>query len=388
MIKPLHLQIFLSSCNHTTVNGTRLTVLLYAAYLQASPAVIGLLAASYGLVSAFMAVGMGRWIDRIGPRKPFILASLVIALCGVLAWFIEGLAVLFVICPLLGIFNSMFQIGSHQTIGRFGRPDERTANFTLHSLGISAATFIGPMLSGLTVDHLGHLNSFLVLGVLSALPLLMLGANWLVYPPQVARHRETPEEAKGGWALLKDLPLRRAYIVASLNNCLWSLVSFMIPLYGTQIGFSATRIGALMAFLAAGTVGIRVVLPWLLRSLGRWQLIILAQAMIAIGFIGMPFTEIYLWVAVLSCLIGTGLGVSGPVGTTLMYDASPPARVGEVVGMRMTVANIGQTVVPLLSGAVGAAFGVAPVFWAVAAIVVGDMYSHRGMLGAREPPQP
>ena len=76
------------------------------------------------------------------------------------------------------------------------------------------------------------------------------------------------------------------------------------------------------------------------------------------------------------------------MGTTLMYDASPAARVGEVVGMRMTVANIGQTVVPLLSGAVGAAFGVAPVFWAVAAIVVGDMYSHRGMLGAREPPQP
>lgn len=387
MIKPLHLQVFLSSCNHTTVNGTRLTLLLYAAYLQASPALIGVLAASYGLVSAFMAVGMGRWIDRIGPRKPFMLASLVITLCGVLAWFVEGLTVLFIISPVLGVFNSMFQIGSHQTIGRFGKPEDRTANFTLHSLGISAATFIGPMVSGLTVDHLGHLNSFLVLGLLSALPLLVLGANWLVYPRQVARHREANEESKGGWAMLKDVPLRRAYIIATLNNCLWSLVSFMIPLYGTQIGLSATRIGALMAFLAAGTVAIRVVLPWLLRNLGRWHLVIVAQTLIVIGFIGIPFTEVYLWLAALSCLIGTGLGVSGPVGTTLMYDASPPSRVGEVVGMRMTVANIGQTLVPLFSGAVGAAFGVAPVFWAVAAVVAGEVYSNRSMLGNPDKPR-
>ena len=161
--KPLHVQVLLSSCNHAAVNGTRLTLLLYAAYLQASPALIGLLAASFGLVSAFMAVSMGKWIDRVGPRKPFMLASLALALCGLLAGTVGELWVLFVISPLQGLFNSMFQIGSHQAIGRFGTPEERTANFTLHSLGISAATFIGPMISGLSVDHLGHLNSFLLL---------------------------------------------------------------------------------------------------------------------------------------------------------------------------------------------------------------------------------
>ena len=387
MIKPLYIQVFLSSCNHTTVNGTRLTVLLYAAYLQASPAVIGLLAASFGLISAFMAVGMGRWIDRIGPKKPFMLASLVIALCGVLVWAVEGLAVLFFICPLVGIFNSMFQIGSHQAIGRFGKPEDRTANFTVHSLGISAATFIGPMISGLSVDHLGHLNSFLLLGVLSAVPLAALASRLLIYPPQAARNREASAESRGSWSLLKDIDLRRAYIVASLNNCLWSLVSFMIPLYGTQIGLSATRIGTLMAILASGTVGIRVVMPWLLRNVKRWPLVMGAQSMIAIGFIGMPFTGVYLWMGVLACLIGMGLGLSGPVATTLMYDASPAERVGEVVGMRMTVANGGQTVMPLLSGAVGAAFGVGPVFWVVAAIIMGDVYSHRSMLGAADKPK-
>ena len=387
MIKPLYLQVFLSSCNHTVVNGLRLTVLLYAAYLQASPAVIGLLAASFGLISAFMAVGMGRWIDRIGPKQPFMLASLVIALCGVLVWAVEGLAVLFVICPLVGIFNSLFQIGSHQVMGRFGKPEDRTANFTVHALGISAATFIGPMVSGLSVDHLGHLNSFLLLGILSAVPLAVLASNLLIYPPQAVRKRDSPEGSKGGWSMLRDADLRRAYVTASMNNCLWSLVSFMIPLYGTQIGLSATRIGTLMAILASGTVGIRVVMPWMIRNFRRWPLVMGAQLSIVIGFVGMPFTEIYWAMGVLACFIGMGLGLSGPVTTTLMYDASPPERVGEVVGMRMTVANAGQTVVPLFAGAVGAAFGVGPVFWFVAALVLGDVYSNRDMLVDKDKPK-
>ena len=130
---------------------------------------------------------------------------------------------------------------------------------------------------------------------------------------------------------------RRAYIVASMNNCLWSLVSFMIPLYGTQIGLSATRIGSLMAILATGTVAIRVVMPWLLRRIHRWPLLMGAQTLMAIGFVGMPFTAHYLLLGMLASFVGMGLGLSGPVATTLMYDASPPERVGEVVGMRMTV---------------------------------------------------
>jgi len=380
------MQIFLSACNHTSVNGTRLVVLLYAASLQASPALIGLLAASFGLVSAFVAVFMGRWIDRIGPRRPFMVASFILFTCGVLAWAMPSLVVLFIISPILGIFNSMFQIGSHQAIGRFGKPEDRTANFTLHSLGISAATFAGPMVAGLSVDHLGHANAFLTLAMLAGLPCLVLAARWLVIPPQSARMRESREQSKGGWSMLNDKPLRRAYIVAAMNNCLWSLVSFMIPLYCTQIGMSATRIGTLMAFLAAGAVGVRVAMTMLIRRVPRWYLLIGAQSMIVLGFVAMPFTELYVVMAPLAFLIGTGLGLSGPVATTLMYDASPPGRVGEVVGLRMTVANTGQTLVPLFSGAVGAAFGVGPVFWVIATLVMVDIYSHRDMIGTEKRP--
>ena len=47
-MKPLHLHVLLVSCNQLAMSGSRMTVMLYAAYLQASPVVIGLLAGLFG----------------------------------------------------------------------------------------------------------------------------------------------------------------------------------------------------------------------------------------------------------------------------------------------------------------------------------------------------
>ena len=66
----------------------------------------------------------------------------------------------------------------------------------------------------------------------------------------------------------------------------------------------------------------------------------------------------------LSFLLGLGLGCAQPVIMSLLYDASPPGRQGEAVGVRTTLLNGSHTLLPLASGALGAALGMAPVFWA------------------------
>jgi nitrate/nitrite transporter NarK len=182
---------------------------------------------------------------------------------------------------------------------------------------------------------------------------------------------------------LRDRALRRIYIVATLNNSVWSVVSFMIPLYGAQIDLSATRIGTLMACFASATVAVRIVLQILVRWFRPWPLLIFAQSLVAIAFFGFPFTANYTALLALAFMMGTGLGLTGPMTTSLLYDASPPSRVGEVVGLRMTMANLAQTFVPMMSGAVGAAFGVGPVFWAVAAMLFADAFSNRDQIRQR-----
>ena len=382
-MKPLHLHVLLVSCNQLAMSGSRMTVMLYAAYLQASPVVIGLLAGLFGLVSAFVAVPVGRWIDRMGPRKPLLLASVMVTIGGIIAGLQEDLAVLFLACPLIGTFNSMFQMTSDQTVGRFGEPKDRPANFALQALGMSAATLAGPLVAGLAIDHLWHSSAFLLLAAIASIPLIVIGLGLLDFPQAPQRGRTEGFDAAPGWTLLRQQRLRRPYIVATMSNAVWSVVNFMIPLYGAQIGISATRIGTLMACMCGGVVGTRALMQPLVRRFKPWPLVVLAQVLIGIGFFGIPFTAEYAALVSLVIIMGLGLGLTGPLSTSLMYDASPPDRVAEVVGMRMTIANIAQAVVPLLFGAIGSVFGVGPVFWTVAAIVLGDAWSNRSEIGKK-----
>ena len=75
----------------------------------------------------------------------------------------------------------------------------------------------------------------------------------------------------------------------------------------------------------------------------------------------------------LAFALGIGLGIAQPMVMALLHDAVPEGRTGEAVGVRTTVITTGQTVMPLLFGALGSAVGVKAVFWAVAlALVLGS----------------
>ena len=76
-------------------------------------------------------------------------------------------------------------------------------------------------------------------------------------------------------------------------------------------------------------------------------------------------------------LLGLGHGLSAPMINTLLYEASPPDRVAEAVGLRMTASNAIQTTLPLVAGAIGAAVGIAPVFWGTALVLLGGGYVTR-----------
>jgi hypothetical protein len=63
---------------------------------------------------------------------------------------------------------------------------------------------------------------------------------------------------------------------------------------------------------------------------------------------------------------------------SLLYEASPPGRQGEAVGIRTTVMNGSQTFIPLASGAMSAALGMTPVFALIAgALFIGAWFARQ-----------
>ncbi|HEU5337747.1 MAG TPA: hypothetical protein VFU39_00535, partial [Sulfuricaulis sp.] len=86
-------------------------------------------------------------------------------------------------------------------------------------------------------------------------------------------------------------------------------------------------------------------------------------------FLPFPLLDIVPVLFILSFGIGLTLGCGQPLTLTLAYNNSPPGRSGEVTGLRLFINNVTHIGVPLAAGALGAALGVAPVFWTSAAIL-------------------
>jgi MFS family permease len=80
----------------------------------------------------------------------------------------------------------------------------------------------------------------------------------------------------------------------------------------------------------------------------------------------------------LSFVLGLGLGSAQPMIMSLLYESSPPGRQGEAVGLRTSLLNGSHTLIPLVSGAISAAAGMAPAFWLLAAALLsGAFYARR-----------
>jgi predicted MFS family arabinose efflux permease len=380
-VKSLHLFIVISAANHFVFSGARMVVLLDAIRLQASPAVVGILAALFGLVSAIGSVAVGRWMDRVGPAGAMKWCSVIMVAGAAVGFFWRDLAALFFVSTLIGSFYNFFYLGHTQWLGKMGNEEDRAKNVSLASLGFSSAAFLGPLATGFMIDGLGYAQAYLLLAAVPLFPFVVIALNTIEAPAGSGRRdADSPacERHGGVMELLRDRRLLRIYGMAVLAHTTWSLVNFLVPVYGAQIGLSASTIGVILGAYAIATVVIRAFLPLLARRFTIWQLMILSFAVTGVSFVIFPVVTGTLVLIVLAFCIGLGLGLSGPLAQALLYEASPPGRLGEVMGLRVSAMNLNQTVVPFLSGAAGAALGIAPVFWAMAALLFAGSYVTRG----------
>lgn len=364
--------VALTICAHAAFTGSRMLVSLYAIHLHASALTVGALMSSYALLPMLFAVGAGRLVDRAGARWPLFGASAAVALGMLLPFVWPRLGVLFVASTVIGTGFMVFHVSVSQVVGAIGRAEDRAANFSWLALGFSVSSSLGPLVTGFAIDAIGHLHTFVLLSLSPLIPLVVLWRNRPALPPPMAR--KAGVDATRVLDLLRDRAMRRVFIASGLLNMAWDLYTFAIPIYGSRIGLSASTIGAVMGSFALAIFAVRLLLPVLIRRVQPWQIISTALLTAAAVYCIFPFFSSVPLLVALSCALGLGLGCSQPMVMALLYNTSPPGRQGEAVGVRTTVMNASSTVLPLASGALGAALGMGPVFWAMAALLGAGAY--------------
>ena len=351
-----------------------MTTTLFALELGASEAAVGVLMSLFALLPTLLSVSAGRLIDRAGPGRPLAFSLAALTLGTALPFFIPRIEVLYLSTSLLGVSFMYVHIAMNSVFGAHGSAEERMVNFSWLALGFSISNSIGPLVAGYAIDGLGHARAFLVLAFFPALALSLLWARKKPLP----RPEHVPLAKQSGVLDLLRIPgLRQTFWVSLLLATGWDLFTFIIPLYGARVGLSAAAIGVILSTFAVATFTVRLAMPLLVKRLRQWAIIFAALAISGTCYLLFPFAATTAPLLFLSFLLGLGLGSAQPVIMSLLYAASPPGRQGEAVGLRTSLLNASHTLVPLSSGAASAAVGMAPVFWVLAACLLGGAWFAR-----------
>jgi MFS family permease len=352
---------------HVALAAARVTTALYALSLHASEFTVGTLIALFAFVPMFLAVPMGRVIDRIGVRRP-LMAGCALASMGVtLAATVEGLGILYIAVVLIGTGFMAIFIGTQHAVGTLSAPDERAANFSRLSLGFSVSAFTGPLIAGFAIDHAHYSVAYLICGAFALTAFIFAASGALRDLPL---HNATANPRKGSaFQMLLDPEMRRIYIVGILLAAAWDLFTFVTPIRGSQLGFSASTIGMILATFSAATFVVRLAMPLIVQHFKEWQILTGTLTAATVCYFLLPFMQLPITMALVAAGLGLALGTGQPNVLALLHHNAPPGRGAEAIGIRATIGNASAVMLPIAFGAAGTALGQFAVFWGLAAII-------------------
>lgn len=186
--------------------------------------------------------------------------------------------------------------------------------------------------------------------------------------------------------MLTDRNVRRVLATSSLVQLGIDLFQFYLPIYGHDIGLSASAIGVVLAMFAAASFVVRAAVPHLIARLHEEVVLAYAFYIAAASFVLIPFCSNTVLLSLAAFLLGLGMGCGPPITMMQTYSQSPAGRSGEALGLRFTANHFARVVGPLAFGLIGSAFGLFPVFWVNALLMgCGGLISRRGARGRNRP---
>ena len=367
----MYLIVLLNVIIHGCLTGSRVVVSLFAIELGMNAFAIGILVALYSISPLLLGVLAGRLSDRYGVHPPMLFGA-VLCGCGLLLPYLwPQVAALYISAAVIGTAFVFYNVAVQNLAGAWGPREDRARNFSTLSLGYSISSLIGPLAVGYIIEYFSHAMAYLCLSLSTVVAVAILLGNRSI------REVKTPEPAARGqsaFMLLREPELRKVLITGAMVVTGWDLYMFYLPLYAHSIGLSASTIGIIIGTFAFATLVVRFCLPQLTARFTARRVLAVAMFFGAAIFMLFPFAHNPWLIGVLSFGIGLTMGCCQPITLLMSYNRSPTGRTGEVTGVRITLNHLTHSIVPVAAGALGSAFGMAPVFVMIATILAVSGY--------------
>jgi predicted MFS family arabinose efflux permease len=356
------------------IMGTRPLVPLLSNHLGATHLEIGIIVSFFSLLPLLFIVPLGRWVDRIGTKTPLILSSLLGSMGLMIPYFLESLSGIYTSQLISGLSQTIYVVAAQSFVGAMSEKGTGEINVTRFSIGVAIGSFIGPLVGGLLSDHWGYPFAFGVLGAIalsSALLAFFFFHQESSVPPSDPKLIPNTSSTKPRTLdLLKSTNIRRAIMISALVLLGKDMYLAYFPLLAASAGVSTTKIGLMVSINALAAILIRWFMPRLIESFTRNRVIIGSIFMSGLLFTLFPFFQNE-WVLIgLSFTLGFGLGIGQPLSISTTLQFLPKDRVGEGLGLRLSINRLTQATGPALFGMLSQLFSLSSIFWLVGFIMM------------------
>ncbi|MDI2586866.1 MFS transporter [Psychrobacillus sp. NEAU-3TGS] len=351
----------------TIINATRPVITLSADELGASIFMIGILTSSFAFLPLIFSIHAGKIIDKFGNRMPIIFGFVVSIAGMIIPTLYSAVWSLFASQLLLGLANICIPIALQNQLGHQSTPKNRDYFFSMFSLCVALGAVIGPLVGGYLSEHI----SFQVVYVFC----IVIGVISIVFSFRIPRAAEKisrpPSKLVDSFKLFENPLVRKALFSSALVLYSKDIFVAYFPLLGKQMHLSTSAIGWIIALQGLATMFVRFILPKLLDAYKRDTVLFMSILVAGIAFLLLPFSHSVYLIALFAIVMGLGLGCGQPISMTTTYNASPPDRTGEVLGLRIATNRFSQLIAPTLFGVIGGSIGMIGIFLFSGVFLVG-----------------
>lgn len=369
-----------------SMNAVRPMVAYRALDLGATPFEIGLIAASFSILSVGMALPIGRLVDRFGAGRFEVVAMTIMAVTNLAFIWSDSLIALAAVYTVMGLGQTINLVSQQTTVANRGGRAGRDERFGLYTQASSIGQLLGPTLAGALAGG----AVFNALGVDPQLsnvqsPVFLMAAACTataacIAIPLARSHgqgspsRDATTEPPGNFAstarrvLLRPGMMQAMLVSIAVVTSIDVLVAYL-PVYGEANGLSVGLVGMLLSIRAGASLISRFLMGHSLRLLGRQRLLAGGLILAGAGMLLLAAAPASWLLVAAMAMFGLGAGIGQPITIGWVADQSPRSERATAIGLRLMGNRLALLTMPLAMGLIAGAAGVSVTFAAVAAVL-------------------
>lgn len=350
------------------LSGTRTLISYRALALGGDAIAIGLITAVFAVVPLFIALSVGRTVDRGRGVAVLRLGAVIITASVVVAMLSSDLVTLAIASALLGFGQIFATVAAQGLIPLWSSPAEYDRRFGNLTLAVSAGQLVGfpvagAIASATTAPGADSVSTSTALAAMAVMAAASIPFCFAVRNRGTAvSRRDHAHLQQSSMTLLRTPGMKPAIYTSLLLLTSADILAVYLPLLGQEFGIGVGVVTALLTVRTVASVLSRMILHHLVRICGRRTLLVASTLCAAVPILLLPFLPMPLVLGVLIFVFGFFFGVGQPLTMSWVTAVADESNRGAALAVRLAGNRIGQVVLPLGASAVAGIAGTGAIF--------------------------